>query len=80
MSMLQLTVGQQMMLEHITMALEGIREALEIKQVAAIKPDEKCMTYEEWSSRLDFEQRNKLMQFLWNHPDWHDTCIREEDL
>lgn len=38
-----------------------------------------CMDFEEWAARLDFEDRRRIMNFLWNDRTWHDTCLREED-
>ena len=38
-----------------------------------------CMDFDEWAERLDFEDRRRLMNFLWNDKDWHATCLREED-
>lgn len=38
-----------------------------------------CMSFDEWASRLDFSDRRRLMNFLWNDEDWHKTCLREED-
>ena len=37
-----------------------------------------CMSFEEWASRLDFSDRRRLMNFLWNDEGWHTTCLREE--
>jgi len=38
-----------------------------------------CMDFDEWAARLDFEDRRRIMNFLWNDSVWHDTCLREED-
>jgi len=38
-----------------------------------------CMSFEEWASRLDFSDRRRLMNFLWNDEGWHATCLREEE-
>ena len=38
-----------------------------------------CMSFQEWAERLDAEDRRRLMNYLWNSPDWHSTCLREED-
>jgi len=51
-------------------------------QVPEFHPQEDptyCMSFEEWASRLDFSDRRRLMNFLWNDEDWHATCLREED-
>ena len=38
-----------------------------------------CMDFDEWAARLDFSDRRRLMNFLWNDEGWHATCLREED-
>lgn len=38
-----------------------------------------CMDFDEWATRLDFSDRRRLMNFLWNNEGWHATCLREED-
>lgn len=38
-----------------------------------------CMSFQEWVDRLGIEDRRRLMNFLWNNKEWHDTCLREED-
>lgn len=51
-------------------------------QVPEFHPQEDptyCMSFEEWASRLDFSDRRRLMNFLWNDEGWHATCLREED-
>lgn len=51
-------------------------------QVPEFHPQEDptyCMSFEEWASRLDFSDRRRLMNFLWNDEGWHATCLREEE-
>lgn len=38
-----------------------------------------CMGFDEWADRMDEEDQRRLMNFLWNNKEWHDTCLREED-
>lgn len=40
---------------------------------------ERSVTFPEWAERLEFSDRRRLMNFLWNNEDWHSTCLREED-
>ena len=47
-------------------------------KVSPVHESEVCMDFDEWAGNLDFEQRKELMTFLWNHPKWHDTCVRAE--
>lgn len=53
-------------------------EVINTKSVAPAHESEVCMDFDEWAGNLDFEQRKELMTFLWNHPKWHDTCVRAE--
>lgn len=39
-----------------------------------------CKDFDEWASDLSFDDRRRLMIFLWQHPYWHNTCVREEDV
>lgn len=39
-----------------------------------------CKDFDEWASDLSFDDRRRLMSFLWQHPYWHSTCVREEDV
>ena len=48
-------------------------------KVSPVHESEVCMDFDEWASSLDFEQRKELMTFLWNHPKWHDTCVRADN-
>lgn len=73
-----LTVEQERTLHSIANSLESIAESLATKAVAPVHEGEVCMDFDEWASDLDFEQRKELMTFLWNHPKWHDTCVRAE--
>lgn len=37
-----------------------------------------CKDFDEWASDLSLDDRRRLMVFLWQHPYWHSTCVREE--
>ena len=74
-----LTVEQERTLHSIANSLESIAESLATKSVAPVHKSEVCMDFDEWASDLDFEQRKELMTFLWNHPKWHDTCVRADN-
>lgn len=74
-----LTVEQERTLHSIANSLESIAESLATKSVAPVHEGEVCMDFDEWASDLDFEQRKELMTFLWNHPKWHDTCVRADN-
>lgn len=39
-----------------------------------------CMDFDEWASDLCFDDRRRLMVFLWEHPYWHKTCVRMPDI
>ena len=54
-------------------------EVINTKSVAPVHEGEVCMDFDEWAGNLDFEQRKELMTFLWNHPKWHDTCVRADN-
>lgn len=73
----------QSALPEIADALKKINGTLEVMaQVPEFHPQEDptyCMSFEEWASRLDFSDRRRLMNFLWNDEGWHATCLREED-
>jgi hypothetical protein len=38
------------------------------------------MDFDEWASDLGFDDRRRLMIFLWTHPYWHRTCVRMPDI
>ena len=71
-----LNADQERTLHSIANSLESIAESLATKSVDPVHEGEVCMDFDEWASDLDFEQRKELMTFLWNHPKWHDTCVR----
>lgn len=79
MTTINLTVGQERTLHSIANSLEAIAKHLTTKSVAPVHEGEVCMDYDEWAGNLDFEQRKELMTFLWNHPKWHDTCVRADN-
>lgn len=37
------------------------------------------LDFDEFASRLEFDQREELMDFLWNHPKFHGMCMRPSD-
>lgn len=73
----------QSTLPKIADALKKINGTLEVMaQVPEYHPKEDpvyCMSFVEWVERLEFSDRRRLMNFLWNNEDWHSTCLREED-
>lgn len=77
--MINQIVSQEQSLNSIANSLEAIAEYLTTKSVAPVHEGEVCMDYDEWAGNLDFEQRKELMTFLWNHPKWHDTCVRADN-
>lgn len=79
MTMINSIVSQEQALLSIANSLESIAESITAKSVAPVHEGEICMDYEEWAGNLDFEQRKELMTFLWNHPKWHDTCVRADN-
>ena len=54
-------------------------EVINTKSVDPVHEGEVCMDFDDWTSSLDSEQRKELMTFLWNHPKWHNTCVRADN-
>jgi hypothetical protein len=70
-------------LPEISKQLKEISGNLSVMtQVPEFHPKEDpkfCMDFDEWAARLEFSDRRRLMNFLWNDERWHATCLREED-